>query len=65
MLSSHHYESMILMVAILLLGLNFTYKLSTLVKLYSRPNHDITNGQYSSLNVYASSLLSLQVGYGT
>ena len=44
MLSSPHYESMILMVAILLLALNFTYKLSTLVKLYSRPNHDIVNG---------------------
>ena len=65
MLSSHHYESMILMVAILLLGLNFTYKLSTLVKLYSRPNHYIINGQYSSLNAYISSLLSLQMEYGT
>ena len=44
MLSSPHYESIILMVAILLLALNFSYKLSTLVKLHSRPNHDIVNG---------------------
>ncbi|RDX45945.1 hypothetical protein OH76DRAFT_1356928 [Lentinus brumalis] len=42
--STPRYESILLMAAIVLLGMNFTYKLSSLAKLYSKRSQEAING---------------------
>ena len=48
MAPARRLESFILAVAILFLGLNFTYKMVNLTLLYRRPKRDLVNGEFAN-----------------
>ena len=52
MASSRRFESILLALAIFLLGLNFTYKVIGLTRLYYTPTRNQVNGEYTPLSLH-------------